>query len=260
MPQAADMYYFSSNEEDWSRPAVLLLHGAGGNHLHWPPEIRRMADQRIYAPDLPGHGKSGGIGRQSVADYTACILAFMDELKLRKAVFVGHSMGGAIALQMALHHAHRTLGIALINSAPSLRLPPGLLDNTLASATFPLAVKALGELAFSPQADPRLKENALQRMSEIRSSVLHGDFLACDSFDVADRLGRIKTPTLIVSGSDDKMVSPHYAQTMRERIKNALLHSVDGAGHMIMLENPMAVANVLRLFLSGVAYQPGSRD
>ena len=260
MPQAAGMYYFSNNDEDWSRPAVLLLHGAGGNHLHWSPEIRRMADQRIYAPDLPGHGKSEGIGRQSIADYAACVLAFMDELKLRRAVFVGHSMGGGIALQMALYHARRTLGIALINSAPSLRLPAGLFDNTLASATFPLAVKAIGELAFSPQADPRLKENALQRMSEIRSSVLHGDFLACDSFDVSAHLGRIKTSTLIVSGSEDKMVSPHYAQTMRESIKNALLHTVDGGGHMIMLENPMAVANVLRLFLHGVEYQPGSRD
>ena len=63
MPQAAGMYYFSSGEDDWSRPAVILLHGAGGNHLHWPPEIRRLAGQRIYAPDLPGHGKSDGIGR-----------------------------------------------------------------------------------------------------------------------------------------------------------------------------------------------------
>jgi len=257
MPQAAGMYYFSSAEDDWSRPAVILLHGAGGNHLHWPPEIRRMAEQRVYAPDLPGHGKSEGIGRQSIADYAACVLAFMDELKLRKAVFAGHSMGGAIALHMALHHPSRTLGIVLINAAPSMRLPPGLLENTLASATFPLAIKAVSDLAFSPQADARLKENAVQRMSEIRSSVLYGDFLACNAFDVLARLGRIKAPTLIISGSDDKMVAPHYAQTMRQKIKNSLLHIVDGAGHMLMLENPMAIASVLRLFLTSIEHHPG---
>ncbi len=260
MPQAAGMYYFSSGEDDWSHPAVILLHGAGGNHLHWPPELRRIADQRIYAPDLPGHGKSDGIGRQSIADYASCVLAFMDELKVRKAIFIGHSMGGAIALQMALHHARRTLGIVLMNTAPSLRLPAGLLENTLAAATFPLAIKTLGELAFSPQVDPRLKESAMQRMSEVRSSVLHGDFMACDSFDVFVRLGRVKVPTLIVSGADDKMVPSHYAQSMHQKIKNSLLHTVDGAGHMLMLENPMAITNILRLFLSGIVYQPGSRD
>lgn len=260
MPQAAGMYYFSSGEEDWSRPAVILLHGAGGNHLHWPPEIRRLADQRIYAPDFPGHGKSEGIGRQSIADYASCLLAFMDEIKVRKAIFVGHSMGGAIALHMALHHNRRTLGIVLMNTGPSLRLPSGLLENTLAVATFPLAIKAIGDLAFSPDVDPRLKENAMQRMSEIRSSVLHGDFLACNSFDVFAQLGRVKTPALIISGSEDKMVPPHYAQTMRHKIKNSLLHTVDGAGHMLMLENPMAITNILRLFLNGIEYQPGSRE
>ncbi len=260
MPQAAGMYYFSSGEEDWSRPAVIFLHGAGGNHLHWPSEIRRLEGQRIYAPDLPGHGKSDGIGRQSIADYAGCVLAFMDVLKIRKAIFVGHSMGGAIALHLALNHARRTLAMALINTAPTLRVPTGLLENTLTPATLSLAVKQLGDLAFSPQAEPRLKDNAVQRMNEIRSSVLHGDFLACNAFDVFARLGRIKVPTLILSGTDDKMVPPHYAQTMHQKIKNSLLLSMDGAGHMLMLENPLAVTKSLGLFLTGVEYQPGSRD
>ena len=260
MPQAAGMYYFSSGEDDWSRPAVIFLHGAGGNHLHWPSELRRLEGQRIYAPDLPGHGKSDGIGRQSIADYASCVLAFMDDLKIRKAIFIGHSMGGAIALHLALNNARRTLGIVLINTAPTLRLPPGLLENTLTPATLSLAIKNIGELAFSSQVDSRLKDNAMQRMGEIRSSVLHGDFLACNSFDVFAKLGRIKVPTLILSGTDDRMVPSHYAQTMHQKIKNSLLLSMDGAGHMLMLENPMAVIRSLGLFLSGIDYQPGSRD
>lgn len=260
MPQAAGMYYFSSGEDDWSRPAVIFLHGAGGNHLHWPSELRRLEGQRIYAPDLPGHGKSDGIGRQSIADYASCVLAFMDDLKIRKAIFIGHSMGGAIALHLALNNARRTLGLVLINTAPTLRLPAGLLENTLTPATLSLAIKHIGELAFSSQVDSRLKDNAMQRMGEIRSSVLHGDFLACNSFDVFAKLGRIKVPTLILSGTDDQMVPPHYAQTMHQKIKNSLLLSMDGAGHMLMLENPVAVIRSLGLFLSGIDYQPGSSD
>ena len=258
MPQAAGLYYFSNEEQDWSRPAIILLHGEGGNHLDWPPELRRLPQQRIYAPDLPGHGKSEGIGRQSIADYAGCILEFMDELKLRKAMFVGHSMGGAIALQMALHHSRRTLGIAVINAGSSLHISTDLLHNTSNTDTLPLAIKAIGDLAFSSEADPRLKDATMRHMNEIRSSVLHSDFLACDSFDVTSQLGRVKTPTLIVSGSEDRVVPAHLLQTMHQKIKNSLLHSIDGAGHMVMLESPLVVANILQFFLARIQYQPGS--
>ena len=258
MPQAAGLYYFASETDDWARPAVILIHGEGGNYLYWPPELRRLPGQRIYALDLPGHGKSEGIGRQSIADYAGCILEFMDQLKLRKAVFVGHSMGGAIALQMALHHSRRTLGIAVINAGSSLRIPIDLLQNTASTATFPLAVKTIGEQAFSSEIDPRLKETALKHMNDVRSSVLHSDFLACDSFDVTDQLGRVKTPTLIVYGTADRVVPAHNAQNMHQKIKNSLLHSIDGVGHMAMLESPLVVANILQFFLTQIQYQPGS--
>ena len=260
MPQAADMYYFSNGDDDWSRPAVILLHGAGGNLLHWPAELRRLAGQRIYAPDLPGHGKSEGIGRQSIADYARCILDFMDKLKLRKAIFVGHSMGGAIALEIALHHPSRTLGIVVINAGSCLRLSAELLENTASTATFPLAIKTIGELGFGSQVDPRIKEIALQRMSEIRSSVLHSDFLACDSFDATTGLGRIKVPVLIVSAAEDKMLAPHYSQSLHQKIKNSLLQTVEGAGHMVILENPLLMVNILQFFLNRIEYQPGKRD
>jgi pimeloyl-ACP methyl ester carboxylesterase len=260
MPQAAGIYYFSNGDDDWSRPAVIFIHGAGGNHLYWPPEIRRLAGQRIYAIDLPGHGKSEGIGRQSIADYAACVLAFMDELKMRKAIFIGHSMGGAIAQELALNHPGRTLAIGLISTAAQLRVNPVLIENTFSQATFPLAVQAINDWAFGSQTDVRLKELSIQRMSEVRSSVFHGDFIACDTFNILSCVEKVKVPTLIICGSDDKMVPLHFSQFLNEKIKKSLLHVVDGAGHMVMLENPSVVANMLKLFLDGITYQPGSTD
>jgi pimeloyl-ACP methyl ester carboxylesterase len=252
------MYYFSNGEENWSRPAAILIHGAGGNHLYWPPEIRRLAGQRIYALDLPGHGKSTGIGRQSIADYARCVLDFMDAIKLRKAVFIGHSMGGGIALELALTVSRRTLGLGLIASAAQLRVSPTLLENSSNPATFALAIQAINDFAFGSRVDARLKEQSIQRMAEVRSSVLHGDFLACDAFNVVPRIGRIKTPALIVCGTEDRMTPMHFSQLMRDKMKNSLLHTVDGAGHMVMLENPPSVAGALKLFLDGINYQPGS--
>jgi pimeloyl-ACP methyl ester carboxylesterase len=257
MPLSAGMYYFDSGGDNWARPAVILIHGAGGNHLYWPPEIRRMRGQRIYALDLPGHGKSEGIGRQSIADYARCVLAFMDSLKIHKAIFIGHSMGGAVALWLGIHNPSRTLGLGLVSTAPRLRVCPELLSSSSTPATFPLAIKMAVDMSFGPQADPRTKELAAQRMSEVRFSVLNGDFLACDAYDEANVLGRAKAPALIICGTEDKMTPLRYSQTMRERIKNSLLHVVDGAGHNVMLEQPQVVANVLNLFLDSISYRPG---
>jgi pimeloyl-ACP methyl ester carboxylesterase len=257
MPLSAGMYYFDHGGGDWSRPAIILLHGAGGNHLSWPPEIRRMREQRIYALDLPGHGKSEGIGRQSIADYARCVLTFMDSLKIHKAIFVGHSMGGAVTLWLGIHNPSRTLGLGLISTAPRLRVSSELLSGSSSPATFPLAVKAAADLSFGPQADPRTKELATQRMLEIRFSVLNGDFLACDTYDETNLLGRVKAPTLIICGTEDKMTPLRYSQIMRERIKKSLLQMVDGAGHNVMLEQPLVVANILHLFLNSIAYNPG---
>ena len=257
MPLIQNFHYFVHNEQDFSRPAVVLLHGAGGNHLYWPTEIRRLEGQRIYALDLPGHGKSQGIGRHAIAEYAQDVLDFLGALQIRKAIFVGHSMGGAIALHLAIHNPSRTLGLGLVATAPRLRVAPALMENTASAATFPLAVDAVIDWSFNPQAGARLRETAHQRMAEIRPAVLHGDFLACDAFDESGALGRIKTPTLILCGTQDKMTPLHASEQMQMRIKNASLHRIDGAGHMLMLEEPARVASLLQVFLDGIVYQPG---
>ncbi len=257
MPLSNGIYYFAHEEDNWARPAVIFLHGAGGNHLFWPPEMRHLSGQRIYALDLPSHGKSDGVGRQSISDYAESVLGFMDSLKLRKAIFVGHSMGGAIALWLGIHRPARTLGLGLIASAPRLRVSPELLENAANPATCPLAVKAITEWSFAPSVDERLKELAAKRLAEVRPSVLNGDLLACAAYDETSLLGRIKAPTLIVCGTKDKMTPLYLSQAMSERIKGSLLHTVDGAGHMVMLEQPLVVARVLNLFLNTIEYHPG---
>jgi pimeloyl-ACP methyl ester carboxylesterase len=167
-------------------------------------------------------------------------------------------MGGAIALWLGIHNPSRTLGLGLISTGSRLRVSSELLSSSSTPATFPLAVRTAVDMSFGPQADPRTKELATQRMSEVRFSVLNGDFQACDAYDESNILGRAKAPTLIVCGTEDQMTPMRYSQAMRERIKNSLLHIVEGAGHNVMLEKPLVVANVLNLFLNNIPYQPGA--
>ncbi len=258
MPTAAGLYYFAHQADVLTQLPVILVHGAGGTYLHWPPEIRRLNGQRIFALDLPGHGKSGGVGRQSIDDYVQVVLGFMRDAGLRAAVFVGHSMGGAIALTMAIEHPKQVLGLGLVSSGSRLRVAPAILENTADPATFPLAVKTINDWAFGPNTNPRLKELAAQRMAETRPTVLYGDFLACDAFDVMDRLPEIHAPTLIVCGTEDKLTPVRYSKYLGEHIPAAQLELVEGAGHMVMLEQPETVSAVLETFFRKIPYRPGT--
>jgi pimeloyl-ACP methyl ester carboxylesterase len=122
------MPYVKINDErlyysDWDgdaqdeRPPLVLVHGAGGTHLHWPPQLRRLRDTDVYGLDLPGHGHSRGQGQDSIAAYRELILAWAEALSLRRFVLVGHSMGGAIGQEFALHYADRLAGLVLVSRA-----------------------------------------------------------------------------------------------------------------------------------------------
>lgn len=258
MPVAARLYYFASGEENVAAPPVILIHGAGGHHLYWPPQIRRLHEQRIFAPDLPGHGKSEGLGCHTVDDYTDALLEFVDALRLNTLVLVGHSMGSAVALRMALRMPKKVLGLVLLGSGARLRVAPALLQRTAHASTFPSAVSLITELSFSAQAGNRLKELAGQRMADLRPSVLHGDFLACDEFDVSEELKRIAMPTLIMCGDADKMTPLKNSEFLQEHIAGARLEIVHDGGHMLMLEQPDRVADLLTGFLNSIAYRPGT--
>ena len=257
MPTAAGLYYFAHGADDLARPPVLLIHGAGGHHLYWPPQVRRLPGERIMAVDLPGHGKSAGVGHHTIQDYAASIVDFMDALNLSRAVLIGHSMGGAIALEVAIRWSQRVLGLGLISSAERLRVSPDLLRNAADPLKAAEAVHMVIEYSFAPGTHARLKELAEQRMAEARSSVLYGDFLACDAFDPGNGAAHIFVPTLVLFGSQDKMVPLQSGKALAEQITGARLEVVEAAGHMVMLEQPDRVAALLGEFLQGIRYQPG---
>ena len=257
MPTTSNIFYFSHGVENNSRPPVVFIHGAGGTHLHWPPQVRRIPGYRIYALDLPAHGKSAGIGSQMVGEYAGAVVNFLDAMKLNAAVVVGHSMGGGIALTLALDFPKRVLGLGIIGTGARLRVAPQILESASRAETFPIAVKLINDWEFSPAVSPRLKELARQRMSEIRPAVLHGDFLACNIFDVMGRLNQISVPTLVCCGADDQLTPPKYSEYLCGQITGAKFSSIPDAGHMVMLEQPEAFTNSLIEFLETIPYRAG---
>ena len=242
-----EVHYAQRRPVPESGPPVVFVHGAGGTHQHWLYQVRDLPGSPSYAVDLPGHGRSAGLGRDRVAAYADWLVAFFDAAGLDRAVVVGHSMGGAIAQDVALRYADRIVGLGLVATGARLRVAPAILDGILADRE--AAVALITDWAFGPEAPPEMVRLGRRQMGETPAEVLHGDFVACDVFDVRARLGEIAAPTLVLCGTKDRLTPSKYSVFLRDGIAGATLHLVEGAGHMVMVERPQAVVQALTGFL-----------
>jgi pimeloyl-ACP methyl ester carboxylesterase len=237
------IYTFAHRAGDGSIPPLVLIHGAGGRYDHWPPEVRRLDATATYAPDLPGHGRSGGVARRSIAARAADVLALADALGLDRFVAAGHSMGGAVALQLALDAPGRIAGLALIASGARLRIAPDLLGGLVGDAS--AAIDFIIKHSFGPDVDEDIRRLARRQLHAVDPVTLRADYAACDAFDVRDRLGEIAAPALVVCGTADRMTPPGFSEHLAMRLPVAELRVFEGAGHMLPAERPDALARAL---------------
>ncbi len=233
-----------------SSPPLVLVHGAGGTHLHWPPQVRRLEGHLVYALDLPGHGRSAGKGRTSVPEYRDVVLAWADAVGLERFALAGHSMGGAIAQEFALTFPNRLAGIILVATGARLRVHPKILQGL--QETPEETVRLIAEWAYGENPTDQMLRLYVRRMLEIPPQVTHGDFAACNVWDRMEDIQAISVPTLIIGGEADKLTPPKYAQYLHEHIPNSRLVMVPRAGHMVMLEAPEVVAREIATFLSSL--------
>lgn len=244
------MLHFTLSGDPHSQPVLVLIHGAGGSRLSWPPALRRMRGVAVYTLDLPGHGRSASPPCESIADYAEAVANFLGEMRLPPSILVGHSMGSAIALTLALEHPTRVRALVLIGGGARLRVHPSLLEWTAQESTMPQAIQTLLEWGFSPISPPQIKALAARHMRQTPAATFHADFLACDRFDLRERLPEISHPTLLLCGSEDRMTPPRFSEFLAQHLPNAHLQILPGAGHMLMLERPQEVSQAIREFLS----------
>lgn len=253
MPTAAGIYYALSDEGRKDEPPVILIHGAGSNHLVWPVALRRLVGQRVMAVDLPGHGRSIGVAQQTISAYANQMFEFLAALGIYSATFVGHSMGGAIALDLAVHHPSHVAGLGLIATGAYLGVDPVFLEQLSNPLTVPSALHKFQTRAFGSSISSGLVESCVQTMKETRTSVLYGDWRACAEFDLRESIARIEAPAWVIAGSEDQLTPIAYAHFLAERLPAARLQILPGAGHMVPLEQPGQVAQGLQQFLTALS-------
>ena len=236
-------------DQNSGSPPLVLIHGSGGSRLHWPPQLRRLPNYRVFGLDLPGHGDSPGEGEKTIAGYAKRVIDWLDEQGIERMVLAGHSMGGAIAMTAALEKPDRVAGLVLVGTGGRLRVNGEILQAAADPIRFEETVEVVITWAFSDQTPEKIVALAKMRMLETRPAVIHRDFVACNQFDICDHLPEIRVPTLILCGEQDRLTPLKYARHLDEEIPESALVLIEGAGHMVMLERPLEVNGAVEKYL-----------
>jgi pimeloyl-ACP methyl ester carboxylesterase len=161
-------------------------------------------------------------------------------------VIAGHSLGGAIALRLAIDHADFAQRLVLVGTGARLRVAPVLLDAARPGDLE--AGKTLAATAFASDHEEQMRAFFLAQ-APLAPGMLYRDLAACDAFDVMTDLDTITQPTLIVVGDSDRLTPPKYADYLAQHLPTATLVVIPDAGHYVQVEQPAAVAEALRDWL-----------
>lgn len=240
------------------RPAIVFLHGSGDSGHSWSGVVERLPQYTCVALDLPGHGAQRdqpGPDVMSVSEYASAVRSMLVETGTYANLttsggglcLVGHSLGSAIALRMAVDYPSLVTHLVLVGAGARLRVLPALLDEAKTHPDDAMRKLVNMGLALEHEAEAQGYFDALQPAAP---GILHRDLSACNDFDMTAELGHIPQPTLIVVGESDRLTPPKYATFLRDRITNSELLTVANAGHYVPAEAPATFADALHGWLS----------
>ncbi|MFF1293880.1 MULTISPECIES: 4-carboxymuconolactone decarboxylase [unclassified Streptomyces] len=241
---------------------VLILGPSLGTTWHmWDRQVPELAKQwRIFRFDLPGHGGAPAYPAGSVGDLTARLLATLDRLGIQRFGYAGCALGGAVGLELALRHPERVASLALIAASPRFGTPDefrqrGVIVRT--NGLDPIA-RTSPDRWFTggfAAAQPAITDWAVQMVRTTDPGCYIAACEALAAFDIRADLAHVGVPTLVLVGSDDQVTGPAEARTLVAGIPDARLAVVPGASHLVPVEQPAAVTDLLVRHFS-TAWQP----
>jgi 3-oxoadipate enol-lactonase len=247
----------------WERRGIgaplLLIHGLGYARWGWEPVADALAQQHeVVLFDNRGIGDSDAPpGPYSVEQLAADAVAVLDEAGIERAHVLGTSLGGMVALQLALDHAERVDKLVLACTTPggngSAPMPEQTVRLMAEAATLPreVALRRFVENAFGPEGDPRLVDRIMEhRVATAQpQEAWAAQAAAGANFDVSERVDGVRARTLVLTGDSDNVIDPHNSELLAQRIPNARLEVFPGAGHLFFWERPQRFVDVVTEFL-----------
>jgi pimeloyl-ACP methyl ester carboxylesterase len=264
-----------------SGPPLVFVHGLGGSWQNWLENLPHFAKtHRCIAPDLGGFGESEPVkGEVSIERYARSLRELLDQLGIESAPVIGNSMGGFIALELAIRHPKLVSRLVLVSAAVLWQeyrrarplvvfanVTEGTLGRLLIGLQPRLATRPrLRETAlrFGGFAKPRKLPRELQRELILTARRTEGFLPALQAladYPLRDELPHVKPPTLIVWGDADPLVGVSHAAELESLIPDSRAVVYERTGHVVQAERPERFNADVDAFLSGDGALGGAGD
>jgi len=236
--------------------ALLALHDAG-RHGHDFGALRTALGERegglnLIAFDQPGHGRSGELDSLGdVARMAALTRGMIDQLDLERPVLLGHGLGGAVALQVALDAPERVSGGVVIGAGATLPVD----DDAFAlmkRVTEGKARRPFDPSVFAEGTPPDVLRPYFMQGMKTDPRATFGDLEACRAFDASARVASLEVPLLVLVGEHERADLRVAAEALATSAPNAALEVIRGAAHVLPIEAPGAVAAAIQTFVEGL--------
>ncbi|MFE2632965.1 4-carboxymuconolactone decarboxylase [Streptomyces sp. NPDC059374] len=257
-PSNTLQYRFDGPEE---APVLILGPSLGTTWHMWDRQVPELTQQwRVFRFDLPGHGGAPAHPAGSVTDLAERLLATLDGLGVQRFGYAGCALGGAVGIELALRHPERVASLALIAASPRFGTADEFRQRGVivrSNGLDPIARTSPDRWFTSgfAAAQPAITEWAVQMVRTTDPGCYIAACEALASFDVRPQLAGVTVPTLVLVGSDDQVTGPAEARTLVAGIPDARLAVVPGASHLVPVEQPAAVTDLLVRHFS-TAWQP----
>ena len=240
-------------------PPLLLLHGLGGSHDDWRKQVPEFARRyRVVAPDLRGFGASERQEPFTVQQHARDAAALLEALGIPRAHVVGLSMGGAVAMELALSEPQRVAGLVLANTAPSFELR-GWQRRYMGFSRLLLALlfgvggvaRLFSNAVFPAPHQESLRKRLLERASHTSRWVYIASLRTLVRWDAEERLSSLRSPTLVI-GAEHDYTDIHEKRRWAARVPGARVVMLPGSRHRSELDAPAAFNEAVGRFLDAL--------
>lgn len=249
LPNGLRMYY---RERGRGEQTILLIHGNCASSLWWERVMAHLPETaRVLAPDLRGCGDSDKPAPPwSIADLAEDLYQFTQAVGVERCFVAGHSLGGAVAMQLAVAHPDLVERLVLINSAPAegLVTPPERYAQLEAAVKMPAALKAALALMMPTAPQDEFYQTLLEESVQKSAGALIPNGRALDVMNLADEVANLRAPTLIIYGRQDGLVTLDMMERTRDQIPGAQLEVWPEVGHSAPVEAPERLAKRMAEF------------
>jgi 3-oxoadipate enol-lactonase len=248
---------------DATLPPLVFLHGIGGAARAWRGQLDAFGDRyRAIAWDMPGYGGSKPLPTVSIAALADALRDFLQQVGAGKPVLVGHSIGGMIVQQFLVQYPDAAGAVVLTQTSPAFGNAAGDWQKNFIEArlgpldrgeTMRTLAPSLVKGIIGNEPDLAGMELARDCMGSVPEATYRATMLSMLGFDLRAALKNIAVPTLVLSGSRDNNAPAPTMAKMASYIPSAEYVDIEGAGHLVNLEQPTAFNAALNRFLTANA-------